>query len=241
MLQSNLSGKVEQLGLRFAGLPAKSVLGAVLRDGLLGRSALVSSFGAEAAVLLHMVSEVAPDAPVLFIDTEMLFEETLAYQRALSAQLGLRDVRVIRAAEAEIAAQDPDGTLHQRAPDACCTLRKTVPLQKALTGFDGWISGRKRFQGGAREALPLFEAEDGTGRIKVNPLANWSPDQITAYFDAHALPRHPLSKRGYGSIGCAPCTARGAGRSGRWQGRDKSECGIHISPEGRVTRKGVPA
>lgn len=241
MLQSNLSGKAEQLGLRFAGLPAKSVLGAVLRDGLLGRSALVSSFGAEAAVLLHMISEVAPGAPVLFIDTEMLFEETLAYQRDLSARLGLRDVRVIRAAEAEIAAQDPDGTLHERAPDACCTLRKTVPLQAALAGFDGWITGRKRFQGGARETLPLFEAEAGTGRIKVNPLANWSPGQIAAYFDAHDLPRHPLSSRGYGSIGCAPCTARGAGRSGRWQGQDKSECGIHITPDGRITRKGVSA
>lgn len=241
MQQSKLADKAEQLGLRFGGLPAKSVLRSVFAERLLGRAALVSSFGAEAAVLLHMVSEVAPDAPVVFIDTQVLFEETLAYQRELSAHLGLTNVQVIRASAVDVAVADSDGLLHRRAPDACCALRKTQPLQNALSRYDAWVSGRKRFQSGTRASLPLFEAEAGTGRIKVNPLANWTPDQLAAYFTAHALPRHPLVARGYGSIGCAPCTVAGSGRSGRWQGQDKSECGIHIAPDGRITRTGVSA
>jgi phosphoadenosine phosphosulfate reductase len=205
--------------------------------------ALVSSFGAESVALLHLASMVKRDLPVLFIDTQMLFTETLVYQQELSERLGLRNVRIIKAAD--LAAHDPDGTLHQRDTDACCDLRKTRPLAAALTGYDGWISGRKRFQSGTRAALEFFEVEAGTdsapARIKVNPLAYWSSQDVADYIDENRLPRHPLVAQGFPSIGCAPCTSKVApgedARAGRWRDQDKEECGIHFV-NGKMVRTG---
>ncbi len=209
-------------------------------SGALGRIAMVSSFGAESAVLLNMVAAIDPATPVLFIDTLLLFPETMAYQRDLAQHLGLRDLRVIAPDRADLFAQDPDAVLHRSAPDSCCTLRKAQPLEHALQGFDGWITGRKRFQGGARVALDAFERDSDTGHLKVNPLANWDSARLGAYLDRHALPRHPLVARGFASIGCAPCTGPVAAgedpRAGRWRGQDKTECGIHIV-DGRVIRR----
>ena len=151
-------------------------------------------------------------------------------------------MQIIRAAD--IPQVDPDGTLHQRDTDACCTLRKTVPLQQALKAFDGWITGRKRFQTGKRAALDFFEAEAGTGRIKVNPLAHWAPEDVKAYMIENRLPRHPLVAEGYPSIGCAPCTSPVAPgedpRAGRWRDQEKDECGIHFV-NGRMVRRGEAA
>jgi phosphoadenosine phosphosulfate reductase len=240
MLQSNISDRVSLLNTRFAETQAFELLQSALVDSQFGKIALVSSFGAEAAVLLHMVSEINRETPVLFIDTELLFEETLQYQRELSEALGLSNVHVLRASEAEVSAADPNGTLHQTKPDACCALRKTAPLLKGLTGLNAWISGRKRYQGGKREQLPLFEAEGGTGRIKLNPLANWTGADTTAYIASNELPPHPLVARGYASLGCAPCTVPAKGREGRWPGQSKTECGIHFD-NGQVTRSGASA
>ena len=208
------------------------------------RLALVSSFGAESVALLHLASRVKKDLPVLFIDTEMLFAETLEYQRTVAQRLGLTRITVIRAEDA--ATQDPDGTLHRRDPDACCALRKTAPLQAALRDVDGWITGRKRFQSGQRASLPHFEAEvrgDGTpDRIKVNPLAFWSAEDVAEYIAENNLPRHPLVARGYPSIGCAPCTSPVKPgedpRAGRWRNMEKEECGIHFV-DGKVVRQGA--
>ena len=201
------------------------------------RLALVSSFGAESVVLLHMVSIIDPRLPVLFIDTEMLFPETLAYQQEVAARLDLRDIRVIRAQNS--AAHDPDGFLHQRDTDACCALRKTSPLEKALLPFDDWITGRKRFQAGSRARLQFFEA-DGIARIKVNPLAHWTPEDVQDYIVNNRLPRHPLVAKGYPSIGCAPCTSpvlEGEDpRAGRWRNEIKEECGIHVE-DGIIVRR----
>lgn len=192
--------------------------------------ALVSSFGAESVALLHLASMVKRDIPVLFIDTEMLFSETLVYQHELTERLGLRNVTILRAAD--IAQHDPDGTLHQSNPDACCALRKTVPLNAALNGFDGWITGRKRFQSGTRAALEFFEVEANSHRLKINPLAFWNASDVGDYITENRLPRHPLVARGYPSIGCAPCTSPvNAGedpRAGRWRDTQKDECGIHF-------------
>jgi len=204
---------------------------------------LVSSFGAESVALLHLASMVSRDIPVLFIDTEMLFVETLVYQQELSERLGLRKVTTLRSEE--IAAQDPDGTLHQYDTDACCALRKTRPLQNALAGYDGWITGRKRFQSGSRAALEFFEVEipdDGAApRIKVNPLAYWATSDVADYITENRLPRHPLVAKGYPSIGCAPCTSPVAPgedpRAGRWRDQNKEECGIHFV-NGKVVRTG---
>lgn len=232
--------RVAALNDRYRHHGATSVLEGALRDPEAGRIALVSSFGAESVVLLHLVAMVDPATPVLFIDTQMLFEETLEYQAEIAERLHLQDLRVIRANPVELKHEDPDDTLHQRNTDACCDLRKTRPLQKALGGFDGWITGRKRFQSATRAALEFFEA-DGPHRIKVNPLAHWEPSDVQAYMEENRLPRHPMVARGYPSIGCAPCTSAVAPgedpRAGRWRGEDKNECGIHFV-NGKMVRGG---
>ncbi|MEM7724602.1 MAG: phosphoadenylyl-sulfate reductase [Pseudomonadota bacterium] len=233
-----VASRVAALNARYKHHSAISVLGEALSDSDTGRVAMVSSFGAESVVLLHMVSVLDRATPVLFIDTEMLFPETLTYQREVADHLGLRDVRVIRASRTRMAAKDPDGLLHQTNPDACCHMRKTEPLEHALAPFDAWITGRKRFQAGSRAALEFFEAE-GADRIKVNPLAHWAPEDVREYMVNNRLPRHPLVAKGYPSIGCAPCTTPVAAgedpRAGRWRGAEKEECGIHFV-DGKIVR-----
>jgi phosphoadenosine phosphosulfate reductase len=232
-------GRAAHLNRRYRHHGAVAVLERALSDPAVGRNALVSSFGAESVVLLHLVSVIDPSLPVLFIDTEMLFPETLAYQVEVAGRLGLTDVRRVVAAPAARALRDPGGRLHLSDPDACCALRKTEPLEAALADFDAWITGRKRFQGGARAALDFFET-DPAGRIKVNPLAHWEKEDVADYMVENRLPRHPLVAKGYPSIGCAPCTTAVAEgedeRAGRWRGLEKTECGIHFE-NGRIVRR----
>ncbi|KJZ32338.1 phosphoadenosine phosphosulfate reductase [Paracoccus sp. S4493] len=243
MLDGNLDTRAGRLNDRYRHHAAIEVLRRAVTDPDLGQVALVSSFGAESVVLLHMVSRVAPGLPVLFIDTQMLFPETLAYQQEVAERLSLTNVQVITASEAEIAAHDPDGTLHKVNPDACCDFRKTVPLERVLSGYDAWITGRKRFQNGQRAALEFFEPEPPS-RLRVNPLAHWRPEDVQDYMVENRLPRHPLVAKGYPSIGCAPCTSPVKPgedpRSGRWRGQEKSECGIHFIG-GRMVRGKVSA
>jgi phosphoadenosine phosphosulfate reductase len=198
-----------------------------LGDGL----ALVSSFGAESVVLLHMVSRLKPDMPILFLDTGMLFGQTLDYRKTLAAKLGLTGVRDLRPAFNDLAVADPDAKLWQTDTDACCHVRKVLPLDKALTEFDGWITGRKRFHGGDRLSLPVVENSDG--QLKFNPLANWGKAELDAYMAEHDLPAHPLVAQGFPSIGCWPCTKPVEDgqdvRAGRWAGSEKTECGIHVA------------
>lgn len=193
--------------------------------------ALVSSFGAESAVLLHLASRVSPTIPVLFLDTGMLFGQTLDYRKSLAAGLGLTDVRDLRPAFADLAVNDPKSDLWRTDIDGCCHIRKVLPLDRALASFDGWITGRKRFHGGDRLRLAVVEAADG--KIKFNPLANWGKAELDAYVAEHALPAHPLVAQGFPSVGCWPCTKpaeEGADvRAGRWAGQDKTECGIHVA------------
>lgn len=243
MLDGNLDTRAGRLNDRYRHHAAIEVLRRAVTDPDLGQVALVSSFGAESVVLLHMVSRVAPGLPVLFIDTQMLFPETLAYQQEVAERLSLTNVQVITASDAEIAAHDPDGTLHKVNPDACCDFRKTVPLERVLSGYDAWITGRKRFQNGQRAALEFFEPEPPS-RLRVNPLAHWRPEDVQDYMVENRLPRHPLVAKGYPSIGCAPCTSPVKPgedpRSGRWRGQEKSECGIHFIG-GRMVRGKVSA
>lgn len=217
---------------------AQTILKHALNDLHIGKTAVVSSFGAESVVLLHMVAQIDPTTPILFIDTEMLFGETLQYQRDVAKKLGLTDVRVITPSRDDTIVHDVDGLLHQADVGACCHLRKVKPLADALADFDGWITGRKRFQSDKRAALPVFEKSDR--KIKVNPLANWTRDDIAAYMDTHNLPRHPLVAKGYPSIGCMPCTTRVSDhedpRSGRWRDQEKTECGIHFPINGVAQR-----
>jgi phosphoadenosine phosphosulfate reductase len=230
--------RVAQLNHRYRHHAAVSVLEHALGDEQVGRTALVSSFGAESVVLLHMVSLIDRSLPVLFIDTEMLFAETLAYQQEVAEKLELTNIVTITADRARLDFEDPDGTLHQFDTDACCALRKTEPLERALGGFDAWITGRKRYQGSTRANVEFFEAE-GDLRIKVNPLAHWGKEDLIDYMVNNRLPRHPLVAKGYPSIGCAPCTSPVAPgedeRAGRWRGSAKVECGIHFI-NGRAVR-----
>ena len=229
---------IHRLNRQFNGAGALDVLEQSIKDPQTGRVALVSSFGAESVVLLHLLSRVCRQTPVLFIDTEMLFKQTLDYQLKVTRILGLTDVRILRPDPSEVSRLDPDRSLHKSAPDMCCNLRKTRPLQDALTGFESWITGRKHHHNGQRSQLPFFE-DDNNGHIKVNPLIHWAPAKIRSYMEQHELPFHPLVKRGYASIGCAPCTSPvGAGetaRAGRWRGHEKQECGIHFT-NGAVNR-----
>lgn len=220
----------ELLGARYAGMPTPDLLDDVINQEFDGRIALVSSFGAESVVLLHLVASANRATPVIFIDTGKIFGSTHRYRDEIVALLGLTDVRIARPDPAVLTTQDVDAGMWLRDPDRCCAIRKVAPLSRALTGFDAWISGRKRYQGGLRISLPLIEA-DGD-RIKVNPLADWSKEEIAAYLLRHELPEHPLVADGFRSIGCMPCTERVAEgedeRSGRWRGRGKTECGIHL-------------
>ncbi len=221
------------LNARYGDLDAHDAIALAVNQLYPGRVALVSSFGAESAVLLHLVSEVDRSLPVIFLDTGRLFAETLEHRTKLVARLGLADVRSVTPEAERLRASDPHRALWMTNPDLCCQIRKTEPLARALEGFDAWFTGRKRFQSATRAGLPLFEP-DGA-RVKINPLARWGAAELNAYMQRYGLPAHPLVARGYPSIGCEPCTSRVAAgedaRAGRWRGSDKTECGIHTGLE----------
>ena len=234
MLEAVDAGGVEQaqsLADRFEDTSARTRLRAAIRYLFPGRIALVSSFGADAAVLLHMVADVDPDTPVIFVDSGQLFAETLAHRDALIARLGLTRVTTFKPDPADLATEDPEAFLWAQDPDRCCHVRKVLPLARAIEGCDAWISGRKRFQTPTRDGLPIFEAEGP--RTKVNPLADWSAKDLLAYMKEHDLPQHPLVAKSYLSIGCIPCTSPVRpgedARAGRWRGKGKVECGIHTA------------
>lgn len=212
-------------------LSGETVLFNAITGDFLGKIALVSSFGTESAILLHMIAQIDRNLPVVFLETGKLFEETLAYRDELIPLLGLTNVRSIKPSGAQLAAYDPDGRLWEKDPDLCCAIRKTNPLDEALEGFTAWITGRKRNQSSSRAQLELQEI-GADGRATINPLAFWSDEELERYFETHNLPRHPLQAQGYSSIGCATCTQKPLPgqdkRSGRWAGKAKTECGIHM-------------
>lgn len=218
-----------RLNNMFRGRDTVELLTTLLRENMLGDVAIVSSFGAESAVLLHLIGSIDPSVPVIFLETGKHFPETLAYRDALISLIGLTDVRNIRPDPGVLAQKDATGLRWSYDPDGCCEIRKVLPLQTALAPFDAQFTGRKAFQSSTRKALPRFEVEDG--RLKVNPLADWDKARLDAYMAEHNLPTHPLVEQGYLSIGCAPCTSivkpGEDPRSGRWRGWDKVECGIH--------------
>jgi phosphoadenosine phosphosulfate reductase len=219
----------EELDRALRSASPAEVIAAALNTVGRERLALVSSFGTESAALLKVMADVDPAIPVVFLDTGWLFEETLAYRDTLIEKLGLSDVRSIKPLEETLSREDPDRELWFSDPDACCRIRKVEPLKRALAPFDGWINGRKRFQGGLRADIPVVE-QDGI-RLKFNPFANVSREQIEAIFKGANLAPHPLAASGFLSVGCMPCTSRTSPdedtRAGRWRGRAKSECGIH--------------
>jgi phosphoadenosine phosphosulfate reductase len=221
----------QELDRALANASPAEVIAAALRAVGRERLVVVSSFGTESAALLKVMSDVDPAIPVVFLDTGWLFGETLAYRDTLIATLGLRDVRSIKPLEETLSREDPERELWFSNPDACCRIRKVEPLARALAPFSAWINGRKRFQGGVRAAIQVVEA-DGS-RLKFNPFANVSREEIAAIYADSKLPPHPLAASGFRSVGCMPCTSRTSPdedtRAGRWRGRPKMECGIHTT------------
>jgi phosphoadenosine phosphosulfate reductase len=223
-----------RLNNMFRGRDTDEMLTVLLKENMLGDAAIVSSFGAESAVLLHLIGSIDPTVPVLFLETGKHFPETLAYRDELIARIGMTDMRNITPDPALLARKDENGLRWSYDPDGCCDIRKVLPLKAALAPFDAQFSGRKAFQSATRANLPRFEIEEG--RLKVNPLIDWNKEQLEAYIVEHDLPSHPLVEEGYPSIGCSPCTHKVADgedpRSGRWKGWDKVECGIHTPIDG---------
>jgi phosphoadenosine phosphosulfate reductase len=215
----------------YGHLPPEEIIARAVRDHFADRIAVVSSFGADSAVLLNMVAEVDSSLPVVFLDTGKHFEETLQYRDALVADFGLSNVQIVKPEDAALERFDPKGILHQSDTDACCRIRKVEPLARALEPFDAWFTGRKRFQAATRNAMPVFESVGP--RIRINPLAHWTTSDQADYMRSHALRANPLVAYGYLSIGCFPCTEPVQdgedARSGRWAGHAKVECGIHLS------------
>ena len=224
---------LDEAAMELEGAPAPDILR--WARACIPRFAVTSSFGADSAVLLSLVAEVDPDLPVLFLDTGFHFAESLAYRHLLAERLGLRNVIDVRP-ELSVGQQATryGGALYHRDPDVCCAIRKVAPLDEALEGYDGWATGVRRSQTPDRADTPVvaWATKGGRQLVKVAPLASWTPLDVASHRRLRDLPPHPLAERGFSSIGCAPCTRQVAPgedpRAGRWAGRSKTECGIHL-------------
>jgi phosphoadenosine phosphosulfate reductase len=228
-LELSARQRAAMLNRQYQGAGAEEFLRAAIQNEFPGKVAIVSSFGTESALLLALAARIDRSIPILFLDTGHHFPETLAYRDLVQRRLGLTGVRTIGAAPAALDERDPDAALWQYDTDACCSLRKIEPLQAAISEFDALISGRKNSHGALRRFMPRIEAVDGL--IKIDPIADWSPEQVEQAFVTLDLPRHPLIARGYRSVGCRPCTMPAGSaddpRAGRWVGQGKTECGMH--------------
>ena len=197
------------------------------------RACITSSFQAEDVAVLHMVLQLQPRIPVLFLETGYHFPETLAYRDRIAADWNLNLLNV--EPELSVAEQESQfGILNQTAPDRCCGLRKVEPLFRALASYTTWVTGLRRQQSKSRADLQpheFFTLPNGHILAKLSPLAEWTTRDVWRYAEQHAIPLLPLYEQGYTSIGCAPCTSLpfdpSDPRSGRWSGR-KLECGIHL-------------
>jgi phosphoadenosine phosphosulfate reductase len=226
-----LVARAAQLDARLEHAAPAEIIEAALNEVGRDKLALVSSFGTESAALLKFAADVDPAIPVIFLDTGWLFEETLGYRDTLTRLFGLKDVRTIHPLEDDLVREDKERDLWFSNPDRCCFIRKVAPLARALGPFEAWLNGRKRFQGGDRAAMAVVEADNE--RLKFNPLANVTLEELKALYATMKIPPHPLLASGFTSIGCMPCTSRTAPgedpRAGRWRGKDKTECGIHVA------------
>jgi phosphoadenosine phosphosulfate reductase len=228
--QPDAATRAAALNERFGTAEPQAIIAATIEAFGEGEVAAVSSFGADSAVLLHMISAIDRNLPVVFLDTGKHFEETLRYRDDLIADLGLTNLVIVSPEEAALTSADPRGDLHINDVEACCAIRKVEPMARGVAPYRAWFTGRKRFQAGTRAAMPVFETVEP--RVRVNPLAGLNGHMLAAYMEQHELRPNPLVAFGYFSIGCFPCTqptrAGEDPRSGRWAGQAKTECGIHL-------------
>ena len=232
---TRLTSVAERLSGAWQHLSTQEVLAEVLTGNtFIKNPALVSSFGADSAVLLHMASTLDTNAQIIFLDTGFHFLETLDYRDRLTKAFGVTNVRTAAVDPIAVKRLDAHRRLHLSAPDSCCQLRKVSVLDRHLRMNDAWISGQRRDQASTRSLVSVVEVDEARGKLKFNPLADWSQSDVVAYKACYELPDHPLTTNGYFSIGCAPCTsAVKAGedaRAGRWRGQSKLECGLHNRP-----------
>ena len=218
---------------------AKALLRSMVRSEFKGKIALISSFGADSALLIHLVAEVDNTVPLLFLDTGKHFQETLDYVDLLERRFDLKNVIRIQPREELVHNIDADGELWKTQVNRCCWLRKVEPMNRVLASgeYEAVITGRKRYQTSDRNDIDNVELFDD-GVFRINPLCTWTKADIRQQFDVLGLPQHPLVEKGYPSIGCEPCTNQVKPgedeRSGRWAhtvdmaGGKKEECGIHL-------------
>jgi phosphoadenosine phosphosulfate reductase len=210
-------------------MSAQEILALVLAE-FPGRVALACSFQKEESVLLDMLFELEPKARVFALDTHVLFPETYAVWREVERRYGI-EVEVFEGPSLGRQAAIHGEALWESKPDLCCAIRKVNPLVRALSGLDAWITGLRRDQSPTRAKAPKLGWDAEHELWKASPIADWSDDDCWAYIRERGLPVNALHERGYASIGCIHCTLPGAGREGRWAGRDKVECGLHVSEE----------
>lgn len=215
---------IEELNKKYNPLSPIERIEELYKDFSESKVLYTSSFGTTAAILLKMIPAVNPVQKIYFLDTTYHFVETLDYKDKLQEQLGLNVEDVLPEAwKNEFTKKDKTWTIDQ---DLCCSVNKVEPMDKLKEGKDVWISGLLAYQNTHRKSLDVFEEKGGI--IKFYPIIDMSEAEVNAFFVNNSLPKHPLEAHGYHSIGCAQCTVKGKGRSGRWSNTSKSECGLHL-------------
>ena len=234
-----MSTHINKLQEFYSELGDEELLNHVIKKEFANRIALISSFGADSVILLHLISKIDTSIPVLFLDTKKHFAETLSYVDTIKKRLHLTNIRFITPDLNLIHKTDTLGDLWNKQPDRCCWIRKVLPLRQELqkNEFDALITGRRRYQTIDRSDLQTIEQHED-GIMRINPLAHWTDSMVDNFLSEHNLPIHPLRDNGYLSIGCFPCTKKldtpnQNRRAGRWahtktREEKKNECGIHL-------------
>jgi len=214
----------ETLSTEYKTLTPEARLERFFQDFADARIFVSTSLGTSSAILLHMLNKINPNQDVYFIDTGYHFPETLQYKQDLENLLN-SSIKTIKPRD-EYHKPTQNNFLWQVDPDFCCLANKVMPLQETLKNYDVWISGLMAHQNENRKSKGLFEQSNV---LKFYPILDFPKDEADIYFQTNKLPTHPLKSKGYGSTGCFHCTLKGNGREGRWKGKVKTECGLHIS------------
>lgn len=221
--------EINDLNKRFEDATPEQILGWAAATFKASDIILTCSFQHDGVVLAHMLRTIAPEIPVVFINTGFHFAKTLEYRDSIVKLLGIQLTEIFPRLSFEEFGERYGSDLYDRDPDLCCQINKVGPMREALDGVQAWINGRRRNQTPERRGIGHIEITGSV--VKINPLAGWTSRDTYRYLHAHNIPTHPLFEQGYTSIGCEPCTALPIPgqdeRSGRWAGTKKRECGIH--------------
>jgi phosphoadenosine phosphosulfate reductase len=229
--------QIGDLNSRFDDSAPQDILRWAFEESGMERVAIASAFQREGTAIIHMATRIRPDVPILFLETGFHFAETLAFKQQLIERYGLNVVELTGEHTVDSQEATFGFRLYERDPDLCCRLNKVEPFQRALEGFDAWVTGMRRDSAWTRAKSPLvtcYEISPGQPIVRVNPIAGWAQRDVWAYLKEHDIPHNPLYDLGFASIGCAPCTRMVFSgedeRAGRWSGTGKIECGIQ-APE----------